>query len=273
MSHYSIGDVHGCFDALMVLLKKIHFNSSHDTLWFTGDLVNRGPASLEVLRFIKHLPNVVTVLGNHDLHLLAIAAGKATLKSTDTLSEVLDAPDCDELCHWLRQQPLLHHDAYLGYTLVHAGFAPQWNLTQALQYAKELETVLRSDNYSAFFSNMYSDYPRQWNDSLQGWERLRMISNYFTRLRFCKEDSTLDFQARGDANNPPKGYKPWFKIPHRASRSINILFGHWAALNGKSNNEPHIYPLDTGCVWGNCLTALRLEDGQRFSTSCYRRNN
>ncbi len=268
MPNYSIGDIQGCFIALNKLLTKIQFNPANDTLWFTGDLVNRGPQSLEVLRFIKSLgKQAIVVLGNHDLHLLAVSKKYAPYKKQDTLAEILMAPDCLELCDWLRQQPLLYHDVQLGYTMVHAGLAPQWDLTKALRCANEVQTILRSDRYPEFLAHMYGDEPHCWQDELTGWPRLRLITNYFTRMRFCKLDGTLDLDKKGSAGNPPADFLPWFKIPNRAHKDLKIIFGHWAALNGKTD-EPNIFALDTGCAWGNCLTAMRLEDGKRFTVAC-----
>lgn len=268
MPNYSIGDVQGCFNALTTLLKKINFNPAKDTLWFTGDLINRGPQSLEVLRFVKSLgKKAIVVLGNHDLHLLAVANQLTANKKQDTLAEILTAPDGKALCDWLRQQPLLHHDKKLGYTLVHAGLAPQWNLAKAMQCAEEVQTVLRSDRYAEFLTNMYGDEPNCWQEELTGWPRLRVITNYFTRMRFCKLDGTLDLTKKGKADNPPENFLPWFKIPQRKHKNLKIIFGHWAALNGEVD-EPNVFALDTGCIWGNCLTAMRLEDGKRFKVSC-----
>lgn len=268
MPLYSIGDVQGCFDELNALLTKINFNPSQDKLWFTGDLVNRGTQSLSTLRFIKSLgDSAITVLGNHDLHLLALAYGKAPSKPQDNLTDILTAPDKEELCEWLRQQPLMHHDNELNFTLVHAGLAPQWDLAKAKQCANEVETVLRSENYTEFLAHMYGNQPDCWHDNLKGWERLRVITNYFTRLRFCKTDGTLDLIHKESSISPQPDYFPWFKIPNRQNQNLNIIFGHWAALKGQADTA-HVFALDTGCVWGNCLTAMRLEDKKYFSVPC-----
>jgi bis(5'-nucleosyl)-tetraphosphatase (symmetrical) len=268
MPTYSIGDVQGCFSALTALLNKIQFDPAKDNLWFTGDLINRGPQSLETLRFVKSLDKqAITVLGNHDLHLLAVANRIRGDKKQDTLTDILSAPDCQALCDWLRQQPLFHYDKATGYALVHAGLPPQWDLAKASACAAEVETVLRSERYIEFLANMYGDTPASWDDQLSGWERLRLITNYLTRMRFCSLDGALDLAKKGKAENAPEGFLPWFKIPHRQHKKIKIIFGHWAALNGEAD-EPNIFALDTGCVWGNCLTALRLEDGERFKVSC-----
>src|SRR6185312_8376786 len=185
MATYCIGDIQGCFVSLQQLLTKINFNPTHDRLWFTGDLVNRGPDSLKTLRWIKSLNNSVVALGNHDLHLLAVANNPAKNKEHDTLQEILNAPDCNELCDWLREQPLLHYDAQLDYILVHAGLPPQWDLKKAQQCAQEVQNILRSDNYPEFLTHLYGNQPDCWDDNLTGWDRLRVITNYFTRLRFC----------------------------------------------------------------------------------------
>lgn len=266
MATYAIGDIQGCFDSLLRLLDKINFDSLHDALWFTGDLVNRGPKSLEVLRFIKKLNNVQVVLGNHDLHLLSVVYTNASLDPKSNLRAILNAPDKEELCTWLRNRALLHHDANLGYTLVHAGFPPQWDLNKAVSCAEEVETILRSKHFVEFLKNMYGNEPSRWSDSLMGWERLRCITNCLTRLRFCDIKGNLELTAKGiDAISD--NYFPWFKLPNRRSKDLNILFGHWAALQGQTN-EPNVYALDTGCVWGRCLTAMRLEDKARISINC-----
>lgn len=268
MPNYCIGDVQGCLQELQALVQAIAFDPQQDRLWFTGDLVNRGPASLAVLRWIRALGSrAIVVLGNHDLHLLAVASGRVAPRKQDTFSDVLNAPDGPALCDWLRQQPLLYHEADLGYTLVHAGLPPQWDLTTALQCAREVQQQLTSPDYADFFSHLYGDQPDEWQPGLTGWGRLRLITNYLTRLRFCTPTGKLDLAAKGKPHNSPHGYLPWFQIPNRANRDLKILFGHWAALNGKANT-PNIYALDTGCAWGNCLTAMRLEDGERTSVPC-----
>lgn len=270
MATYCIGDVQGCFVELKNLLATINFDPQSDTLWFTGDLVNRGPDSLQVLRFIKALGDrAITVLGNHDLHFLALAANpKSEIHSQyDTLDELLAAPDCADLCAWLRQQPLLHHDASVGFTMVHAGLPPQWDLVKAQRCAQEVEQVLRSDRYIEFFTHLYGNQPNCWNEDLTGWDRLRVITNYFTRLRFCTMEGVLELNTKGESHKPPAGYLPWFKISHRLNQDLKIVFGHWAALEGKTDT-PNVYALDTGCAWGRCLSAMRLEDLKWFSVKC-----
>lgn len=265
MATYAIGDVQGCFDELQSLLQLIDFNPKKDRLWFAGDLVNRGPKSLDVLRFVKSLKNPVVVLGNHDLHLLAIANGHPF--KDHFLHDVLVAPDRDPLINWLRRQPLLHYDARKGYAMVHAGLPPQWTLKQAKRYAAEVEQALRGEKYVNFLEHLYGNKPLQWNRNLRGWSRLRFITNALTRIRFCNEEGMLDLSSRGEIGSQPPSYVPWYQIPGRASAKVKIIFGHWAALQGKTDN-PQVYALDTGCVWGNALTAMRLEDERLFSVRC-----
>lgn len=260
MSVYAIGDVQGCYEPLVRLLDRLRFDPAADTLWFAGDLVNRGPQSLAVLRLVRGLgERAVTVLGNHDLNLLALAAGVDRSRKRDTLDAVLDAPERDELLDWLRRRPLLHHDAGLGFTLVHAGLAPAWDLARASACAGELEAVLRSDAYADYLPQMYGDRPERWSDALTGVERLRCITNHFTRMRFCRADGTLDLDASGPPGSQPAGFMPWFEVPGRRNAGLDIVFGHWAALG--YYRAPGVHALDSGCVWGGRLTALRLDDG------------
>jgi bis(5'-nucleosyl)-tetraphosphatase (symmetrical) len=267
MAIYAIGDVQGCAAALNGLLEELRFEPGADQLWFTGDLVNRGPDSLQVLRFVRSLgPDAVTVLGNHDLHLLAHAAGQAPGHRKDTLRDILDAPDREALLAWLRQRPLLHHDPALGYTLIHAGLPPQWDLTLAQDCAAEVEACLRSDDHAAFLAHMYGNEPDYWDDSHTGWDRLRFITNCFTRLRYCDADGQLCLEAKGEPGTQPPGALPWFAVPGRRSRDLRILCGHWSAL-GLYRGEG-VTALDTGCVWGGLLTAVRLHDGAVFSYAC-----
>ena len=256
MSTYAIGDLQGCFDSLQRLLEKLNFDPANDTLWFAGDLVNRGPDSLSTLRFIKSLgDNAITVLGNHDLHLLAIAA-KHKHTHDEGLVAVLEAEDVDELLDWLRRQPLLHHDAGLNFTMVHAGIYPGWDLAAAQAHAHELETVLRSDSYLDFILHMYGNLPAKWNDKLESWERLRFICNSFTRMRYCEADESMNFKSHGAPGTHPENTLPWFELSSRKTQHERILFGHWSTL-GLVDKE-NIFALDTGCVWGGQLTALRL---------------
>jgi bis(5'-nucleosyl)-tetraphosphatase (symmetrical) len=269
MATYAIGDIQGCYNELQALLDKISFSPARDTLWLTGDLVNRGSESLTTLRFIKNLsPAPKIVLGNHDLHLLALAANIGKPKRGDTLNEILQAPDCDELCAWLRQQPLLHYDATLDLTMIHAGLAPQWDLSLAQQCAHEVEIALTSADYVTFLNQMYGNEPDRWDKKLSGWDRLRFSVNCLTRLRFCDSKNRLVLKEKGSPVATPQ-LCPWFSVPGRAHSELEIIFGHWASLNGNSN-RPYIHALDTGCVWGGELTAMRLEDRQRFSVKASR---
>lgn len=268
MAVYAVGDPQGCLAPLQRLLERLDFRPHRDRLWVVGDLVNRGPQSLATLRFIRALGEAATaVLGNHDLTLLAAAHGVTAPKKKDTYQEILDAPDRDELLDWLARRPLLHHDPALGYTMVHAGLPPQWDLQQALACARELETVLQSLDRGAFLEVMFGAEPQRWDPQLQGMERLRFITNCFTRMRFLYPDGSLDFQQKGPPGSQPPPLLPWFEIPGRRSADLNLVFGHWAAMGHRQS--PGVYALDSGCVWGNRLTALRLDGpAQSFSESC-----
>jgi len=262
---YAIGDVQGCYTQLQKLLSKLNFNAEEDTLWFSGDLVNRGHQSLDVLRFVKNLgAGAVTVLGNHDLHLMAVAEGVTKYRRHDTFKDILDAADRDDLLTWLRHQPLLHYDAALNMTMVHAGIVPQWSRHIATQCASEVEAVLRSSNYRKFFKHMYGDEPNLWSDSLTGWERLRFITNTFTRLRYCDKKGRQTLQVKGPLGSQPKGYLPWFNVPNRQSRGDTLLFGHWASLG--TGFFDNVIALDSACAWGGSLSALRIDvqDNRQF---------
>lgn len=268
MATYAIGDVQGCFEALERLLDHIHFNPAVDTLWFAGDLVNRGPDSLATLRFVKSLgAGAITVLGNHDLHFLAVAEGIRPPSSSDTLAQLLAAPDLADLMAWLRQLPLMHRDKSMGYTMVHAGIPPMWGLKKARRRAREVEACLQGGDYRRFLKAMYGNEPSGWTKGLRGMKRLRVITNYFTRMRFCSPDGALDLANKSGPMAVTEGYAPWFALENRKTQGKSIVFGHWAALEGNAA-EPGIFALDTGCVWGGCLTALRLEDQERFSVGC-----
>lgn len=269
MPTYAIGDIQGCFAPLQKLLEKIQFDPTQDTLWLTGDLVNRGPASLETLRFIKALGDQHRiVLGNHDLHLLAVAHGMHQGWKEDTFNEILNAPDREELLAWLLQLPLLVHDEKLGYTMAHAGLAPSWDLETAIALSREVSAILTSNLAPEFFQHMYGNQPNQWRSDLTGWERIRCITNYLTRLRFCHPDGSLELESKGKSDQyPTADLIPWYQVPNRANTNLKIIFGHWAALGGVTNT-PNTFALDTGCVWGYCLTAMRLEDGERMSVAC-----
>ena len=268
-STYAIGDVQGCFDDLLRLLDALDFEPELDHLWFTGDLVNRGPDSLALLRFVRGLGGAaISVLGNHDLFLLAAAAGAVEVRKRDTIAGILDAPDCEELLFWLRHQPLLHHDPRLGFTMVYAGLPPQWDLAQAQARAGELEVVLQSFAYEDFFRHLQMGEPLCWREDLAGWERLRFIANCFTQLRYCDRDGRLDLNAERRQAAGRRRSMPWFQVPGRASGMLSILFGHWAALSLKGVRKLGVYPLDTGCANGGRFTAFRLEDGQAFRIRC-----
>jgi bis(5'-nucleosyl)-tetraphosphatase (symmetrical) len=268
MAVYAIGDLQGCYDELRALLAKIGFSPDRDRLWFTGDLVNRGPKSLETLRFIRDLGDcALTVLGNHDLHLLAAAHDPTYARSKCTLRPVIEAPDRTELLDWLRRRPLLHHDETLGFTLIHAGLPPHWNLSRARAHAQEVEKALQGDRFEDYLEHMYGDEPARWSDELRGWDRLRYITNCFTRLRYCDLQGRLALQEKGPPGSQEAPYRPWFEIPNRASRDLRIVFGHWSTLGPR--DDPGIYPLDTGCLWGGKLTALRLDGNpQRTALDC-----
>lgn len=267
MTSYAIGDIQGCHEQLLTLLDKINFDPARDRLWFAGDLVNRGPHSLDTLRLVYQLGDrATTVLGNHDLHLLAAAYVPQHNYPVDTLQAILDAPDREQLLDWLRHQPLFHNDPKLNYSMVHAGIPPQWNLTQAQQYAQEVEQALQQQPL-AFLENMYGNKPDLWEPDLRGADRLRYITNCFTRLRFCDLSGRLDLKHNGPPGSQPPPFVPWFSIKQRATRNERILFGHWAALLGATDQE-NIFALDTACLWGGTLTALCLEDQRRISIEC-----
>jgi bis(5'-nucleosyl)-tetraphosphatase (symmetrical) len=260
MPTYAIGDVQGCFDELRELLARFAFDAAKDRLWFVGDLVNRGPKSLETLRFIRELgERAVVVLGNHDLHLVAEHEGFEAPRKGDTFDDVLNAPDRKELIDWLRQRPLMHAEG--GYAVVHAGLLPQWSVAKALLLGREVRTALTGLHYREFLKNMYGGKPDEWRDSLSGWERLRVIVNAMTRLRFCTPQGKMDFKAKG--KSAPAGYVPWFEL--RADRET-VICGHWSALGLKLTEK--LAALDTACVWGGSLTALRLEDRALFQIPC-----
>ncbi len=258
MAHYAIGDLQGCHAEFLTLLERLEFDRTRDRLWLTGDLVNRGPASLAVLREVRALGACVTVvLGNHDLHLLAMAFAPATVRRREPeLQAVLDAPDAAELLEWLAARPLLHRDAALGWTLIHAGLPPQWSLADAESAAREVETALRG-NPSAFLAEMYGDQPDRWSPQLTGINRLRFAVNCLTRLRFVTTDGRLLLELKGPVAAAPAGALPWFRHPQRRTRDDALVFGHWSALGFLS--EPGLRCLDTGCVWGGTLCALRLD--------------
>ena len=261
MARYAIGDVQGCHDELQALLARFSFDGTRDRLWFVGDLVNRGPASLEVLRYVRSLgENAVVVLGNHDLHLLCVAAGHAKKRDDDTLDELLAAPDALELLDWLRTRQLMHVES--SHALVHAGLLPQWSVDKASALAREAEAALRAACYRDFLANMYGGTPSSWREDLTGWDRLRVIVNAMTRLRFCNAGGQMELRAKG-AEAPP-GFRPWFEL--RPAGEMPIVCGHWSALGLKLSQQ--LIALDSGCVWGASLSALRLEDRTLFQVRC-----
>jgi bis(5'-nucleosyl)-tetraphosphatase (symmetrical) len=258
MAIYAIGDIQGCYDEFRSLLARLKFDAARDRLWLVGDLVNRGPKSLETLRFVKGLDEAaICVLGNHDLHLLAEHAGARRTRPGSSLRAVLDADDREELINWLRRRPLLHHDEQFNYTMVHAGLAPQWDLGTARTCAREVERLLRGPNYRQLLHNMYGDQPNSWSEDLVGWPRVRTIINIFTRMRYCDLQGQMNMKANGPPGSQHTGLMPWFEVPGRRSMDLNIVFGHWAALG--FYRVPGVIALDSGCVWGGALTALRMD--------------
>ena len=258
MAVYAIGDIQGCAVALEELLDDLQFDPAVDRLWLTGDLVNRGAHSLEVLRLVKSFgDSAISVLGNHDLHLLAVAEGVKPLRHGDTLKKILNAPDRDELLDWLRHLPMLHADHDLKTLMVHAGVYPGWSVKKLKRRAEEVETVLRGDNYREFFENMYGRRPSVWSGDLAGMDRIRFITNSMTRMRYVSDYGRLDFNAKGPPGTQPYGFVPWFEHPALKCHSWRIVFGHWSALGYMRNGQ--ILSLDSGCVWGGALTAVRLD--------------
>ncbi|MBU1359859.1 MAG: symmetrical bis(5'-nucleosyl)-tetraphosphatase [Gammaproteobacteria bacterium] len=259
MALYLIGDVQGCDDALRRLLEAIAFSPSRDSLVLLGDLVNRGPSSVDVLRRVRGLgASASTVLGNHDLHLLGVAHGARKAGRKDTLGNVLDAPDRDALIDWLRQHPLALHRTLGGADLlmIHAGVPPQWTVGETLVLAAEVESVLRGPELGSFLQEMYGDQPDRWRPELSGSARLRVIVNALTRLRFCSADGTMEFEAKNDPSDPPEGLMPWFDVPGRKTAEATLAFGHWSTLGWLSRSD--LMSTDTGCVWGGCLSAVRI---------------
>ncbi|HET8699947.1 MAG TPA: symmetrical bis(5'-nucleosyl)-tetraphosphatase [Gammaproteobacteria bacterium] len=262
MAWYAIGDIQGCSAQLDALLKALRFRPSRDRLWLVGDLVNRGPDSLGVLRHVIRLGrSVTTVLGNHDLHLLATAAGGREISPGDTFGAVLDAPDAGRLIDWLRRRPLLHYDAAARRVLVHAGIPPVWTLAEARRQAREVERALRGPRWRAALRGMYGNQPSKWSDELDVPSRRRYTINALTRMRYCDKRGRLDFSESGPPGTQPKGLMPWFEVPDRPAGNVEIVFGHWAALG--LVRRARITALDSGCVWGGSLTAVRLDKAAR----------
>jgi bis(5'-nucleosyl)-tetraphosphatase (symmetrical) len=269
MSTYVIGDVQGCYQPLQDLLTHIGFSPNTDTLWFCGDIINRGPDSLACLRFIKNLSEkAITVLGNHDLALLVIANGFLRPKTQDTLEAILKAKDKLDLINWLTNRPLLHHSPEHKVTLVHAGIYPLWTLSEAKDYAHEAEVALQNKStQKELFKNLFGNHPNCWSSGLPYLDRLRFIINSFTRMRVLTLDGKMNFTFKGPVSKTPKGYFPWYKLSPLATQETKIIFGHWAALNGLCDSTSAM-AIDTGCVWGNQLTAVCLETNQKFSVAC-----
>jgi bis(5'-nucleosyl)-tetraphosphatase (symmetrical) len=266
MAIYAIGDIQGCYDELLQLLDTISFDRENDQLWFTGDLVNRGPKSLATLRFVKSLGDTaITVLGNHDLHLLAASGSASAITRKDTLQAVLEAPDRDELIDWLRHRPLLYCTE--THCLLHAGLPPQWSFRTAQKMASAVEKLLQSPDYHYFLSHMYGDKPNRWSLRLQGLGKLRFSLNCLTRMRYCTVDGRLDFNHSGPPGSQPEGLIPWFSAPNRKNTDRQIIFGHWSSLGYHEGSN--CYGIDTGCVWGGQLTAIKLASPiQRISIDC-----
>jgi bis(5'-nucleosyl)-tetraphosphatase (symmetrical) len=274
MATYAIGDIQGCYDDLRRSLDAIGFDEREDCLWCVGDLVNRGPDSLSVLRYIRSLgERAVCVLGNHDLHLLAVASDNPRHKDAQTLGDVLGAPDRDELLDWLRHRPLLHHDTDIDFLLVHAGLPPQWDLATAKACAAEVEAVLRGPDHPAYFAQMYGNKPALWDPALRGMERWRYTTNCLTRLRFCAPDGSLCLKEKGPPGSQAAGRVPWFEHPDRRSRDQRIVFGHWSTLGYWTVDNT--WAIDSGCLWGGNLTLLRLDTAQpeAFHHACRRWQN
>ena len=265
MTTFAIGDVQGCYAEFRQLLDLIRFDRTKDKLWLVGDIVNRGPDSLSVLRYVKALDETaVMVLGNHDLHLLMVAEGCGKMNRNDTLGDILAAPDRDELLCWLRRRPLLHING--NYVMVHAGLLPSWSIGQASQLAKSVENALRGNGFHELCAHMYGNQPDHWDENLEGYERLRVVINAMTRMRVCTPDGKMNFAHKGLEKDIPQGYVAWFEVPGRASREATILCGHWSALGLKITDN--VLALDTGCLWGGSLTAIRLDDRKIFQVPC-----
>lgn len=263
MSRYAIGDIQGCFNELISLVDCMAFNSANDEIYLVGDLVNRGPASLATLRWASQTKGVSVVLGNHDLHLLAVSAGLSQLKPGDTLQEIIDAPDAPELIGWLRMQPLMMD---LGdVVIVHAGVSPGWSLEALSKAAREVETALRSDDWKDFMAVMYGNQPVQWSEGLNTEERMRFTVNSLTRMRFVTTEGALQLKYKGEREQAPAGIKPWFDAKDRIPLQRRVVCGHWSALGLMLRDD--VWSLDTGCVWGGALTGISLDNGQLYQVA------
>lgn len=258
MAIYAVGDVQGCCDELERLIDALRIDRQHDELLFVGDLVNRGPKSLQTLRLVRSLGSQATVvLGNHDLHLIALAFGNRARARHQELAEVLQAPDGEELVNWLRHRPMAVYRPELNTLMVHAGVAPQWDPLLTIKLAREVEQALRGPDCASFISGLYGDEPARWSPSLSGQERLRFITNCLTRIRYCHADGSLDLVENGAPGTQPAGLSPWFDLPSRQTAAVRIVFGHWASLGLLQRDR--LLGIDTGCVWGRKLTAVRLD--------------
>ncbi|MBL8470582.1 MAG: symmetrical bis(5'-nucleosyl)-tetraphosphatase [Rhodocyclaceae bacterium] len=265
MPDYAVGDLQGCFDPLRRLLDRVAFDPTKDRLYCVGDLVNRGPQSLEVLRFLRGLGDAAHgVLGNHDLTLIMAHYGHGKRSKSDTFHHVLDAPDGGELIDWLRGLPMLI--VHGRHVIVHAGLLPQWSVAQARELAGEVECALQGPQCEQFLRHMWGGTPTAWQDDLSGWDRLRVIVNAMTRMRFCTPEGHMEFHAKGPPERAPAGHAAWFDLPHAAWRTHTVVCGHWSAAGLRV--APQLIALDTGCLWGGCLSALRLGDGAIFQQQC-----
>lgn len=266
MTQYAVGDIQGCYRELITSLEKVNFNSSSDELWVAGDLINRGPQSMETLNFLyENRKSVRCVLGNHDLYFLSIYFGQKKPTKHDTFDEILSHKNCEPWVEWLRDQGLCHYDESNKFLMVHAGVAPQWTLNDVLNLNIEIKNVLKSDNVKNYLLGMYGNEPVKWDDNLTGINRLRCITNFFTRIRICDAHGALQLEYKNDLENIPKNYYPWFLHPKRKTKKQKIIFGHWASLGGYTDNNK-IFGLDTGCVWGGKLTIMRLDNLEKFQT-------
>lgn len=276
MSIYAIGDIQGCYRPFIDLLEKISFNPKTDQLWIAGDVINRGPESLKTLLFLNSISDsCIITLGNHDIHALAAYyTTKRKLRENDTLDELFNHPQASELMEWLRHQKILHYDQYYNFAICHAGIYPAWDINQALQFSQQIENCLQSENFTTFLEQAFGSFPEYWDNNFEQIDKLRFILNTFTRMRFCylNNDNTsnkinLDFKYKATIDSAPPEMIPWFKFPHRKTQEINILFGHWAALNGVTNT-PRVYALDTGCCWGKKLTSFCVNNLLRTAIEC-----
>lgn len=264
MATYAIGDIQGCYEEFALLLDHVDFKTDRDTLWLLGDLINRGPDNVSVVRRVMEMGDAaIVVLGNHDLHYLAVHRGGHTPNRSDTFTDLLDSPIADEASDWFREQRFFYRDKALGYVMAHAGIPHLWRMKQALALAGEVEEVIQGSACEQYFREMYGNEPDVWQEDLEGMPRWRVITNYFTRMRLVDANGVMNFSHKGALEDAPAGLSPWFAFERPQPIRQKILFGHWAALEGHTGDERFV-GLDTGCVWGRALTALRLEDGRLF---------